>query len=261
MKTKIGLQMYTMREHMGPDQLETTLKRIKEIGYDCVQMGAPRHMSAVDFKAMLDDIGLTTCTVGGGLDTLLADPGRIMKEGEILGTRDVFAPTVSTEMRSTAAGYQAFSKLLNLAGEAFKPHGFRLHYHSHAYEWLRFANGKTGMQILMEESDPEAVYFMHDTHWLHAGGVNVAKTIAASQGRMTQVHFKDYNVDAELTSDIGKVNKLFAEVGTGNLDWEDILGACRANEIEYYVVEQDYSKMDIFDSIKVSLDNMRGWGL
>lgn len=261
MKTKIGLQMFTMREHMGPDELETTLKRIKKIGYDCVQMGTPRHMAAKEFKAMLDDIGLTTCTVGGSLATLLVNPEEVMQEGEILGTRDIFAPTVSTEFRSAPEGFQAFAKVLNTAGKEFKANGFRIHYHSHAYEWTRLPNGKTGMQILMEESDPEVVYFMHDTHWLHAGGVNVAKTIAASKGRMTQVHFKDYNVDPELTSDIGKVNKLFAEVGTGNLDWEAILAACRANEIEYYVVEQDYTKIDIFDSIKISLDNMRKWGL
>ncbi|MDD3243778.1 MAG: sugar phosphate isomerase/epimerase [Eubacteriales bacterium] len=261
MNTKVGLQMYTMRDHMAPEELETTLRRVKAIGYDSVQMGAPRHMTAKAFRALLDDIGLTTCMVSGSLETLLVEPERVMEEGRILGTRDIYTPTVSTELRSTPEGYAAFAKIMNGIGEVVGKEGFRLQYHSHAYEWTRFANGKTGVDILAENTDPAVFYFMHDTHWLHAGGVDVAKTIARYRGRMNQVHFKDYNVEPELTYDIGIVNKVFAEVGTGNLDWPAILEACRANEIEYYVVEQDKSKRDIFESIQISHDNMRAWGL
>lgn len=261
MKTKIGLQMFTMRDHMGPDVFVDTLKRVKAIGYDCVQMGAPRHMNAKDFKALLDDIGLFSCMVGGSLSDLLANPGKIMEEGNILGTKVIYAPTVVSEMRGTAEGYKGFAKIMNQVGEQISKEGFQLHYHSHAYEWLRFDCGKTGMDILADETNPEFFYFMHDTHWLHSGGVNPAKVISRHKGRMTQVHFKDYNVDPEYTFDIGIVNKLFAEVGTGNLDWPEILKACRESNIEYYVVEQDKTKIDIFDSIKISLNNMRAWGL
>ena len=51
------------------------------------------------------------------------------------------------------------------------------------------------------------------------------------------------------------------EVGSGNLNWPRILDACRRAGVEWYLVERDSGDLDPFDSLKVSLDNLRAMGL
>ena len=70
---------------------------------------------------------------------------------------------------------------------------------------------------------------------------------------MHVVHLKDMAMDGR--------NQLFAEVGEGNLEWEAILQACKAADIEWYIIEQDTCPGDPFDSLKKSLDNLREMGL
>jgi sugar phosphate isomerase/epimerase len=50
----------------------------------------------------------------------------------------------------------------------------------------------------------------------------------------------------------------FAEVGTGILDWPDIFEAAQTGGAQWYLVEQDTCPGDPFDSLKLSLENLRG---
>ncbi len=52
-----------------------------------------------------------------------------------------------------------------------------------------------------------------------------------------------------------------AEVGEGNLNWPAILQACRAAGVEWYIIEQDICQRDPFESLAISLKNVRGMGL
>ena len=52
-----ALQLYTVRDHMSEDAAGT-LKRVKEIGYDNVELAGTAGLSPAEFKAILDDVGL-----------------------------------------------------------------------------------------------------------------------------------------------------------------------------------------------------------
>jgi sugar phosphate isomerase/epimerase len=52
-----------------------------------------------------------------------------------------------------------------------------------------------------------------------------------------------------------------AEVGVGNLNWPEILKACREAGVKWYLVEQDECYRDPFDSLETSLKNLREMGL
>ena len=52
-----------------------------------------------------------------------------------------------------------------------------------------------------------------------------------------------------------------AEVGTGLLNWAGIFEAARSAQAEYYIVEQDTCSGDPFDSLRLSLENLRQMGL
>lgn len=261
MNSKIGLQMFTLRNYIGDlKQLSDTLAKVKAVGYDCVQMTTPAFMSTADFKKLLDDNGLFTCAGGGSFVKMITDAKPFIEEAHTLGCTAIFCETIFANMRTSEAGYHAFAKLMNDVGAVLKKEGLTLQYHFHALEFIRFKNGKTGVDILAEDTDPEAIYFMPDTHWMQSGGIEPSYGITLFKGRMDQVHFKDYAVEPS-TERIEQVNKLFAEVGEGNINWPKVIAACRDANVEYYIVEQDETRRCPFESIKISYDNMKKFGL
>ena len=46
----------------------------------------------------------------------------------------------------------------------------------------------------------------------------------------------------------------YAEVGQGNLDWDEIIAAAKDSSTEFALVEQDKCDGNPFDSLKISYD-------
>lgn len=254
-------QMYTVREFTKDKAgMANTLKKIKAIGYDSIQTGTPSYLTNVEFKAMLDEAGLTDCSAGGNYGLMVSDPkagiGAAIEQAHVFGVNYVEVGTLPQEWRESEEGYKLYAASLNKIAAELKKEGMRLLYHPHALEFYSFGNGKKGFDILFDETDPEGVNFTLDTHWMTAGGVNVAKYIRKVKGRMTICHFKDYAIVGGAEDHIERVCKQFAEVGEGNIDWPSVIEACKEIGVEYAVVEQDICKGDPFDSLAVSYNNM-----
>jgi sugar phosphate isomerase/epimerase len=116
------------------------------------------------------------------------------------------------------------------------------------------------MDIMVRETDPEGVYWTLDTHWLASGGVDIVHWIKKLKGRIPIIHFKDYGIDGGATK-IENVEKCFAEVGQGNINWPPIVDAVKETGIEYVIVEQDICKGDPFDSLQISFNNLVKFGV
>lgn len=56
---------------------------------------------------------------------------------------------------------------------------------------------------------------------------------------------------------------VFCEIGEGNLDWPEIIRACNETGVRWFSIEQDRTFMDrdIFESIKISFDNLKAMGV
>ena len=259
-----GIQAYTIRDYLGDrEQFETSLRKIKRIGYDSVQMGTPAYMSAEAVKSLIDDIGLKSCTAYANFETLASDPKAIkaaLKEAAIYGTDLIGIGTLPESMRDSREGFERFARQMNTVAAELYKEGCKLIYHPHALEFYSLGAGRHGMDILFDETDPACVYFSLDTHWLASGGVNPVDWIYKAEGRMPLVHFKDYAIGGGAPT-IEAVVKLFAEVGEGNLDWVNIIEACRKTGVQYVIVEQDICKGNPFDSLQISYDNMLRFGV
>jgi sugar phosphate isomerase/epimerase len=261
---KRGVQIYTVRDYLNDRaQVEETLRKIKAIGYDSVQAGAPKFMTEEEYKALLDEIGLVNCSSGGSYEEMLNDPAAIekaIKRADVYGVDGISIGTLPRELRECEEGYHKFAEGVNKIAAQLKPAGKHLLYHSHALEFFSLGGGLKGMDIIMNETDPDGLHFVMDTHWLTSGGVNVIDWIYKAKGRMEIIHFKDYAIvgGAEKIED---VHKMFAEVGEGNIDWAKVVPACKDIGVEYVIVEQDICPGDPFDSLKISFDNMVKFGV
>jgi len=106
--------------------------------------------------------------------------------------------------------------------------------------------------VLLGETEPELVFWEPDVYWVVKGGDDPAALIRRSAGRVPITHLKDMTGDARAT---------FAEVGEGVLDWAAILAAAEGAGTIWHCVEQDRCDRPPLESARLSLANLRRWGL
>lgn len=258
---KIGLQMYTMRDHVGTlEEYKNTVTRVAEIGYKVLQMTRPSFMSLSENTAFLKSLGLCADSVFKPWDKVIPEIEDAAREAEGYGCDVLRTNSIPDEMRIRGAeGYREFARLMNQSGKACKDVGLRYMYHFHAFEWINFGNER-GIDILLNETDPELVYFYPDVFWLTNAGTEPSVSLRMFKDRAFTMHVKDYAIK-QLEGKIENVPYYFASVGTGNLNWDGIMKTANEIGIELFVVEQDICDGDTFEAIKVSYDALKKMGL
>lgn len=252
-QTKIAAQLYTIRDFMKtPEDMAKSLKKIKAIGYDAVQLSGHGPISDEEMKKLCDDAGLIIAATHIGFEQIKNEPEKVIKQHKLFECKHVAIGGLPSSYIS-AEGYVRFAKE---ASEAVKPladAGLIFSYHNHSFELEKYGN-RTGLQILYEESDPKLFNSEIDTYWIQHGGGDPAWWIRKLKGRAYLVHLKDMGIRDH--------KQVFAEVGEGNLNWPAILDACKEAGTEWYIVEQDlcYDR-DPFESLSISLRNLKSWGI
>lgn len=245
----IAVQLYTLRDYCKTEaDLEQTLRKIKDIGYQAVQVSGVGPIAPEKIKQLADAAGLRICATHVSFDSLVNDFDHSVQKHKLWNCAYVGIGSIPDEYRTSAEGYAAFAKKASEIGKRLKEHDLQFIYHNHQFEYQKF-EGRTGMDILREESDPAAFGFELDTYWVHVGGVNPVDAIHQVKGRMGVVHLKDLEIIDH--------QQVFAEVGEGNLNFKAIIEACRETGVEWFVVEQDVCRRDPFESLAISLRNLK----
>ena len=269
---KIALQPLAISSYLRPKKgsmtalhdIKSALRKVARIGYDGIELATPAAFGSPEaYKDFLDEIGLEVPTCGGTNYTAMreSDFADKIRECHILGSRNVMVSNVDPVVLGNLDELNSFIAALNRAGRILKDAGIHLSFHNHAIDLAR-VGGVTQLQRIVEGTDPEAVYFELDTHWLTAGGAHVVSWIRALKGREWIIHFKDYAIDEYSdTTFLECTHKLFAEVGQGNIHWPGVLEACREAGIAWCAVEQDVCRRPRFESIAMSHDYLRGLGV
>lgn len=175
--------------------------------------------------------------------------------------------------------YRDIPDILEKAGQLEKAawlcagYGMAFHYHHHYHECQHF-NGKTVLDHLMDSTDPKLVLLELDTFWALRGGEDSLSLIDRYAGRIRLIHQKDFvkncphpanlfgyrfREDAPLTMADYIVGELdaYAELGQGCMDLAKIVGRASGAGAEYLILDQDYSRIGEFPSIRVSMEALR----
>jgi sugar phosphate isomerase/epimerase len=250
----LAAQLYTVRQFTQiPKDLAETLRKIRAIGYRGVQVSGIGPISPAELKAVLDDEGLILCITHTSYDRLWHDLPAVIAEHHLWKCRHVAIGSMPAPYRAEGeAGYHRFAQEANEVGRTLDAEGLTFSYHNHSFELQRFGR-RTGLDIVLEETDPRYVRAELDTYWIQHGGGDPVAWIRKVKGRMPVIHLKDMAIlDG---------NQAMAEVGEGNLNWPAILEACREADVEWYAVEQDTCQRDPFESLAISFQNLRMMGL
>lgn len=244
---KLGVTLFNFhREIKTLSDLDNVLSFLKSLGTNTVQISGISHIPYEDAAILCDKYGMDVCLTHNSKERILGDTDKLIEEHKILGCPNIGLGAMGEEYRSLE-GYKNFIADFTPAAKKIKDAGLQFAYHNHAFEFERYG-GRKGLDILIEDTDPNLFNFIIDTHWVQTGGCNPVDYIKKVSGRMKVCHFKDYKI----------VNneRDFAEIGTGNLNLDECFIACKESGVENIIIEQDSTTIDIFESTKISVNNL-----
>ena len=250
----IAAQLFTLREYLqSPEDIADTLAKVKEMGYNAVQVSGVGPIEPENLKEITDKEDLKICATHVSFGRMQNNLDSVIKQHKLWDCKYVGVGSMPGEYREGKAGIVKFAKEASEIARELKKNDLQFIYHNHNFEFVKY-DGKTGLQILFEESDPEVFDFEIDTYWVQAGGADPVKWIKKMDDRMKVVHFKDMVMDKER-------NQIMAEVGEGNLNWPAIIDACQEIGVEWCAVEQDTCQRSPFESLEISLNNLKDMGI
>ena len=258
---KIGIQTYTLREAMGEDFVGT-LQMIKDVGYDYVELNGRdfSDRSPAELKQILDDIGLPSPITHADYDSLANRPEELADVAGVLGCRHIILPWITDEQRGLDQ-YKAHAEMLNRAGEVLQASNIQVGYHNHQFEFFDLGDGATGMDILLSETDPNLVAFELDLFWAALTGADIVGLFEKYPGRFKMCHIKDLAGDASpyrtSLDFVAIVQSVMANVGEGDLPFEEYFAANETSGMEYFIVEHDNPPRPFRQSVETSLNAVR----
>ena len=244
---KIGVQLYSVRDEMAKD-FEGTLKKVKEMGYECVEFAGLFDKSAAEVKALCEKYDLIPISAHVSLDDMLGDDSVLQTYADI-GCKFVAIPWMSEEYRPGHPGFeQNLPKLIALA-KRVKELGMFLAYHNHDVEFEK-TDGEYVLDALYRLIPADLLKAELDTCWVNVGGADPVAYVRKYAGRVDILHFKDFagrkseNMYALIGVNDGKKddtvgNFEYRPLGQGLQDMPAILKAAKESGTEWGIVEID----------------------
>jgi len=248
---KIGAQMYTAREFCKtPADIAKSCAKVKAMGYDGIQASGMGDIAPAELKRILDGEGLACAATHVGLNRMRDETEAVIEEHETLACAYTAIGGFFPKAEDWSLPlWETFVADFNAVAAKFAGSSVSIGYHNHSHE-LAPAGGIRPIDLLIEKLDP-SVWMEIDTYWIAHGGSDPAAYIDKVAGRIPCVHFKDLTITA-------KREHKMTEIGDGNLNWPRICTAVLNAGAEWVLVERDSGDLDPFDSLKRSVENIRG---
>ena len=227
-KKNIGLQLYSIHQDMG--NVDASLKKVADAGYTVVEtLGSPNcfGMDAAAFKAMCDKHGLSIVSTHTsiGMDpkneaAVMAQWRKVFEGLKTMGAKYCVIPGfgLGNDLKYLKQVCDYFNKV----GKLGKEYGILLGYHNHAHEY-EVREGKCVWEYMIENTDPDCVFFQMDVYWTTRGGKDPVAYLLQYPDRIKMLHIKDDFVIGE----------------SGKIDFEAIFKQFYKNGYKDFVVEQE----------------------
>jgi len=243
---KIAAQLYNCREYCKtPSDIEATMRRIKTIGFNTIQISGFGPCDPDLIAGWAKELDLEICLTHVPW-ARLAEPSELKKlivEHKKLGCPIIgLGGKPSDVYPNSSEGWTRFIKKSGEIARQIKGEGLNFSYHNHEFEFEKW-NGITAFDRLIDEV-PDLLFTL-DTFWVQAGGASPVKYIKKLNGRIKVIHFKDFRI-------VNRVRQ-FAEIGQGNMDWDEIIPICDSIGVTHAAIEQDNDWLvDPFQSLAMS---------
>lgn len=248
---KLAAQLFTIREFTKtPEDIYKSFKKIRDIGYDYIQVSAFGKIEPKQLKEYADEFNLKICATHTPYDRILNDTEKVIAEHKLWNCDYIGLGSMPPEYRCTKEGCDAFLKEVAPAVDKIYDAGLKFMYHNHNFEFNKIDGNLNTLEYFSKKTDENKFGFLADFYWIQAGGLTPVEFINKYAKRLDVVHFKDLKV-------IESTTITMCEIFSGNMDYQKIYDECKKCGVKYVAVEQDKCPGDPFDSLKISYNNIK----
>ncbi len=248
-KKDIGLQLWSVREAMNEDAVNT-IQKVGDIGYSFIETagysdGKFYNMEPDTFVQLAEENGLKFLSSHTGKalpteeqwDSVMMWWDACIEAHVEAGVEYIVQPWMGSAGYDSLAGLQAYCDYFNAVGEKCAAKGIKFGYHNHDKEFQEL-EGVTIYDYMLENTDPEKVFFQLDLYWIDHGGADALTYFEKYPGRFLLWHVKDE-----------------AEVGaSGNMDFERIFAHAEQAGMKKIIVEVEQYNFDPLVSVEKSYE-------
>ena len=248
----LAVQLYTVREAVAKN-LEGALEQLASLGYKSIELygynGTFFGKTVSEFKTILANTGIkvlsshhTTGIAMKGKGTLTDGWDQAIEDIHAIDAEYMVCAFLFPNER-TPETYKSLPAMFEKAGKATKAAGIQFAYHNHDFEFEKIDDTLV-YDFLLKNTSNDLVKMEMDLYWISKAGYDPVQYFDKYPGRFQMWHVKDMEAET----------KAITEVGNGTIDFDRIFAARKKAGLKYWFVEQDSSKRDKFESLKISRD-------
>jgi sugar phosphate isomerase/epimerase len=249
---KIGIQLYNLRDKTTDrSSLMQALDKVAEFGYDGVELFTYCGVEPEELKAKLKDLNLEAAGVHVGFQNWFDRLDEEIEYAERAGIKRMIMPFIPPDRR-TEADYRVFTTQFGEFLKKCKNAGLEMVYHNHQFEF-EILDEKYVLDCFLQ-GNPDLLLEL-DSFWTFFAKVDPIGYMQKYAGRIPLLHIKDYTeIDTQPLP-------LFCAAGTGKMKNREIAVAAGKIGVRWIIFEQDNSQIDVFESSRIALQNLRSCGL
>lgn len=253
-KKEVCIQLYSVRDKLnnGAD-LDAVLKELAQMGYTSIEAanyndGKFYGKTPQEFKQAVEKAGMTVLsshTTKGLSDQELASGNfsesmkwwdQCIAAHKAAGMTYLVTPWM--DVPKTVKDLKTYCDYYNEIGKKCRQSGLKYGYHNHAHEFQKVENKVVMLDYMLENTNPEDVFFEMDVYWVVRGQNSPVDYFNKYPGRFTVLHIKDHK-------EIGQ---------SGMVGFDAIFKNADAAGVKHIVAEIEKYSCPVEESVKQSLD-------
>jgi sugar phosphate isomerase/epimerase len=256
--------------HQIEEDFSGTLKLVKDLGFDGVEMCSPQgryyrtagygnltDVPPADIKKQIEDAGLSCRSSHFEAHEVLEDDlNKTIDYAAALGLLDIVMSGSTFGNDGTEDEIKRWGEQCNKAGDVVKAGGLRLGYHNHLVGPM--VGEKPQYEHIMEALEPDLVTMQFQLASI-SGGFDPAYYLEKYAGRYSSLHIADYD-PAMKSRRPGRLGRVVA-VGDGMIDWAAVLRAAMKSDMadHGFIIEMETEKP--LDDLRKSIAHLNSVSL
>ncbi len=250
---KLAAQLYTLRDYLKNEkEIAETLKKVKEIGYNAVQVSGFDNFRYEWLKEVCDALNLKIAVTHNPYEKLINETDKILEEHEILNCPYIGLGYFKMENKADCDMF--LDKIIPVADKIYSA-GKKFCYHNHSGEFKKIDDDNTILNYFAKNTSPNKFGFILDFYWAYKAGADCINLIENYKDRLQIVHFKDMKKNSSSNQND------MCEIFEGQIDYMKIYEHLKKSDCQWVAIEQDVCDVNPFDSLKISYDNIVKRGL
>jgi sugar phosphate isomerase/epimerase len=236
-KLPVGFQVWTVKDQLVKD-FPGTLKMMKGLGYQCVEMCSPpgyessgfgplMKLKAKEMRQIINDAGLVFESTHYGMDEFRKNLKERIQFAAESGQKQMILSSFGLSENATMSDWMKAVDELNKFGMESKKAGIQMGFHNHHGEFAKI-DGLLIYDELLKQFDPELVKMQFQVAVISIG-YKAATYFEKYPGRFISAHLADWS----------PAEKKNVPIGKGIVDWKEFFASVGKGGIKNIFVEMD----------------------